>query len=400
MDLEYSEDEHRIADSLQRALAGEDRVAVARRAAATDVGFEEAERLALARGGWLRLAFDTERGGIGPGGVGTMLLGEACGRNLVTSPWLPDAIMAGGVLAEARRCAGEAASERLEAILDGAERIALATFEGDDDLSDRLATEAVALAGGGFRIDGTKSRVLAAAGVNALIVSATVRAEGGSTALFLVAADSPGLEVAHERMIDGRTLSRVVLSDVKVPRSARVDDGANGAALLSIARDRALLAAAAENLGAMQVLFDATLGHVRTREQFGQPIGRFQALQHRLVDLSIRLDEARALVTAAAIAVDESLAPGASPPEASGAVAAAWVQSLWSGRQIVEESIQMHGAIGMTDEYALGHYAKRIVLNEAFFGGAESHLTRFAALTAPPSAARAVGCQPGNCEQT
>ncbi len=427
MDLEYSEDERQIADGLQRALADEDRIAVARRSAATTLGYDESERMALARAGWLRLAFDAETGGFGRGGVGTMLLAEACGYNLVMSPWLPDAVLAGTILGEVRRGADAAANQWLEAILDGSQRVALASAEGDGDAPGvlasaegvdgapgALATRAVTLQDGGFRIDGTKTRVLAAAGVDALIVSATVRTEGTATGLFLVAAGAPGVKIGHERMIDGRVLSRVELSAVTVPRSARLDDGANGDALLAIARDRALLAAAAENLGAMQVLFDATLEHVRTRQQFGQPIGRFQALQHRLVDLSICLDEARALVTAAAIATDESSAPsgaiatdesgapGAPKRDASGAAAAAaaWIQSLWSGRRIVEESIQMHGAIGMTDEYALGHYAKRIVLNELLFGAVESHLARFAALTAPPPRTRTAGLKQPQCERT
>ena len=390
MDLEYSEDERQIAQGLQRAFDGEDRIVVARRAASAPLGYDEAERLTLARGGWLGLALGAEAGAIGRGGVGTMLLAEACGRNLAMSPWLPDAILAASLLAEARRGVDAAANSRLDAILNGEQRIALATSEGDDDDARApFATEAIAQPDGGFRIDGAKTRVLAAAGVDALIVSASVRAEGESAGLFLVAADAPGLTMVHERMIDGRVLTRVDLSAVGVAREARVDDGTNCARLLAIARDRALLAAAAENLGAMQVLFDATLAHVKTRRQFGQPIGSFQVLQHRLVDLSIRVDEARALVTAAAIAVDEAAEPGASPSDASVAVAAAWIQSLRSGRQIVEESIQMHGAIGMTDEYALGHYAKRIVLNEALFGAIEPHLTRFVSLSALPSRAGA-----------
>jgi acyl-CoA dehydrogenase len=191
-------------------------------------------------------------------------------------------------------------------------------------------------------------------------------------------------------MIDGRIVSSIRLTQVEVPQGARLDDGTDGAELLALARNRALLAGAAENLGAMQILFESTLDYVKTREQFGQPIGRFQALQHRLVDMSIRLDEAHVLVSAAAIALDESLADpavdeatvasSASPMAATAAIIGAWIQSLWSGRQILEESIQLHGAIGMTHEFAVGHYAKRILVNEILLGGADTHLARFQSL--------------------
>jgi alkylation response protein AidB-like acyl-CoA dehydrogenase len=399
MDLEYSADERQVEQALQRFFEGSDRVAIARRAGESSLGYDKVEHGRLADAGWFRLAFDTVLGGIGPGGAGTMLLAQACGRHLVTGPCLADLTMAGSVLAAVHERGHETAGARLDALLQGTERIALASGDGEFGgrsepdgssaamLADRTST-------GAWRLSGTRSRVVAGSGIDALVVSAPVNRGGNSSehspGLFLVPVDASGLQIEHERMIDGRIVSSIRLTQVEVPQGARLDDGTDGAELLALARNRALLAGAAENLGAMQILFESTLDYVKTREQFGQPIGRFQALQHRLVDMSIRLDEAHVLVSAAAIALDESLADpavdeatvasSASPMAATAAIIGAWIQSLWSGRQILEESIQLHGAIGMTHEFAVGHYAKRILVNEILLGGADTHLARFQSL--------------------
>lgn len=310
----------------------------------------------LADLGWLLLPYPEAAGGLGLGAAGVSAVMQGHGRGLLPTPYLPFIVMAGGALARCPR-----AADALAAVMAGERRVAAGFAVG------RPAAITAEPDGAGWRLGGTQPHVLAVDEADAVLVAARPGAEGG-TGLFLVGLDLPGVTVETYPLPDGRRAGRVILDGVALPAADRLDDG-DAAALLGDVETATLLAAAADNLGAMQVLYEETLAYAKLRKQFGRPIGSFQSLQFRLVDMWIKLDEVRSLVASAAAAGDG--------PEAAQLAVAAWIQSLWSGRSIGEEAIQLHGAIGMTEEHAAGRYVKRILVNELLFGAPERHFARY-----------------------
>ncbi len=203
--------------------------------------------------------------------------------------------------------------------------------------------------------------------------------DSGAVLFLDAAANGPALILrtgafTPKRMADGRA---AITGFAQGHEEARVlSAGERVEQALAVAKTAALAAASADMLGAMGVLFEQTLEYMRMRNQFGQPLARFQTIQFRLVDMSIRLEEARALSAAAASAIDERRT------DAGRLARAAWVQALWSGREIAQEAVQLHGGIGMTAECAIAPLVKRVLVNELIFGQAERHMADYRALSA------------------
>ena len=228
----------------------------------------------------------------------------------------------------------------------------------------------------GWILDGAKSHVLHGDSAGKLIVSARIggeRRDRQGIALFLVDADAPGIERRGYATQDGLRAAKIALSGVRV--ASRDALGAPGDALKTIEHvtDIALTALAAEALGAMAAAHETTLEYLKTRKQFGVTIGSFQALQHRAVDMLVELEQARSMALFATMMVDE---PDAA--ERSKAISAATVQIRRSGRYIGQQAVQLHGGIGMTLEYKIGHYFKRFTAMEAMFGDTDHHLAALA----------------------
>lgn len=311
----------------------------------------------LAELGWLYLPYPEEVGGLGLGTAGVSAVMQGHGRGLLATPYLPFAVMAGGVLARCPR-----GSHALAAVMEGEQRVTAAFAVG------AAPTLAAHPAGAGWRLVGACDHVLSVDEADAVLAVARI-GETEETGLFLVRTDAPGVTIMVQPLPDGRKAGRVGFDDVAVATIDRLDEDGEAEALLREVETEALLAAAADNLGAMQVLYEQTLDYAKLRKQFGRPIGSFQSLQFRLVDMWIKLDEVRSLVASAAAAPDRN--------EAGALAVAAWIQSVWSGRLIGEEAIQIHGAIAMTDEHAVGRYVKRILVNELVFGAPERHFSRY-----------------------
>lgn len=348
---------------------------VADNAGETDAGRLWARFLDL---GWFGLDLPEEKGGCGLGPAAAVAVMEAMGRGALASPYLAGSLFAGGILS---RCAD--AGEALDGLLRGRLRVAVQASLALPP-HDVAATE-IAAAGDGssLRLDGEALLVGWARTDAALVAAAAGERDGPALLLLLPVADMAGATVEPLAFADGGEGARLVLRDAAVPRGAALAGGDEGRAILDAARTGALLAAAADNLGAMQGLFDATLAYVKLRRQFGRAIGSFQALQFRLTDMWIKLDEARSLVMAATTALAHGEA------DAARLVAAAWIQGLWSGRMIAEEAVQMHGAIGMTQECAVGRAFRRMLVNETIFGGEDVHLRAYDRLTPAPAAPEA-----------
>lgn len=316
--------------------------------------------------GWLSLPYSEEVGGLGFGTPGVSEVMKGHGSGLLKTPYLPFVVLAGGVMA---RCPNGA--ERLAEVMAGELKIAPAFRTAGTERDGGTPKLVASKEADGFRINGGDVHVLAADEADAVLVPALI--EGTSeVGLFVVPLGEPGVTSRIHMLVDGRSAGYVSFADVSIASTARIDGGVDVRSVLDEVWAEALIAAAAENLGAMQQLYDQTLEYAKLRQQFGRPIGSFQSLQFRLVDMWIKLDEARSLVAAAASAQDDR--------EIASLAVAAWVQVLWSGRLIGEEAIQIHGAIGMTEEFAVGRYVKRMLVNELLFGAPERHLARYRSL--------------------
>lgn len=359
------EDRSLLADSINRfvddAYGPERRTAILK----SDEGFGRAEWATYAELGWLGIAIAEEHGGSGGGLAELAVLMRAAGRGLLMEPLLPTLVQAAAALA-----AGGSAEQRalwLPAIAEGRAIIAFAQDDAAQEGAPVIAVES----GDGYQLSGQRGFVLYGAVANRVMVKADL---AGRTALFLVAPDAAGVTMAHARSIDDRPVSDLSLDKVQVAASDRLP-GADDA-LLERLNQMAALAVCAEAVGAMEAANRLTLDYLKTRVQFGTTIGGFQVPQHRMVDMTLAAQEAAA-ITWAAIG-----AASINAPETHVLTAAAKARSAAAARLIGEQSIQLHGGIGMTEEYVIGHYYRRLMLLETLFGGAGVHLDRLGGWTA------------------
>lgn len=332
-------------------------------------GFSRQNWRTLAELGLLAMPFAERNGGLGGGRVETITVGEELGRGLCAEPYLTDILLAARLL----ESAGTDAQREtwLPRVIAGEARLALAHFEHQARFNPLYVRCAIRAEGDAGKLSGTKTFVLAGEGVDAYLVSARERGEPDDLdglSLWLVSADATGLDRRSYRLTDSS-----IACELRLHGAAAEKLAGGGRELLAIF-DEVRIAACAEMVGIMAVMFDATLEHVRTRKQFGQPIGGFQAIQHRMADLYVLLEQSRSQMLRAALTED-----GGTP---SAAIAGA--KSLVSANavRLGEECIQFHGGMGTTDELAIGHGHKRILLLATLLGDAETELARYARLAA------------------
>lgn len=371
MDFDLTDEQRLLKDSVERMVAERYGFEQRRAYLALPGGRDPALWAQCAELGLLGLPFAEEYGGFGGGAVETMLVMEAFGRGLVLEPYLSSVILGGGLVA----AAGDAAQKQaiLPALAEGRMQLAFAHLERQSryNLAD-IATTARA-DGAGFVLDGAKSVVLGGDTADRLIVSARIggaRCDADGIGLFLVAADAPGLTRRGYATQDGLRAAEITLAGT--PAAAL---GAPGSALGVMERivDRAIAALCAEAVGVMAAMHETTLEYLKTRKQFGRAIGEFQALQHRAVDMLVALEQARSMALFATV-----MAENEDAAERGRAIAAAKAQIGRSGRHIGQEAIQLHGGIGMTMEYKVGHYFKRMTMIDQCFGDADTQLARLA----------------------
>ena len=376
MDFDLNDEQRQLKDSVDRLLAdtyGD--LAVRMGYMKEPKGYKAALWQQYAELGLLGVPFAEEHGGLGQGLTETMIIAEAFGRALAIEPYLATVVLAGGVL----RHAGNTAllKELVPAIVEGKLTLALAHQERQArfDLAD-VATTARADGKGGYTLEGEKVVVLAGDSADKLIVTARVsgsRADRSGIGLFLVDAKANGITRRGYPTQDGQRAADVTLSAVRVGPEAVVAGPDKGLQVLEHATDEAIAALSAEAVGAMAGLHELTVDYLKTRKQFGVPIGSFQVLQHKAVDMLTALEEARSMAFYATMMAAE---PNAT--ERRKAIAAAKVQIGRSARFVGETAIQLHGGIGMTMEYKAGHYFKRLTMIDMAFGDSDHHLRELA----------------------
>ncbi|MDW8362342.1 MAG: acyl-CoA dehydrogenase family protein [Myxococcales bacterium] len=369
MDFDLTEEQRLLADAARRFVRHDSPVARARRMREDARGWEPDVWRKMGELGWLGLSLPERAGGAGGSMVDVMVLLEALGAGLVPEPYIASAVLA----AQAIRHAGDAdqQSRWLAPMIEGRTSLALAWMEPARRYALRPEGTVARREGNGYRLDGRKIWVDNGHAADALVVSAL--APDGPT-LFVVPRSAQGLAVTRRRTIEEQPSAEVRLDAVRVGAEDRL--GPEGSALPALERalDCAAAAAVAEGLGVAGAAFALTLSHLQTREQFGVKIGTFQVLQHRAVDMFVELEMLRSMAILAAVECENE-----HDDTRRGAVSAAKAQLSAGGRLVVQQAIQLHGGIGITDEHDVGLFFKRMTALAVLYGDETHHLERLAA---------------------
>jgi len=371
MDFDFSEEQQLLADSLRKYLGNEYGFEARKAAINSAAGISESAWSAFAEMGLTAIPFAEDDGGFGGGAVDLMSAMEACGEALVVEPLLDVVALAARLLARTGSAAQRAAV--LPGVIDGSRRIAFAYLERGRRYETAPANTTALRDGAGWRIEGEKTVVIGAPLAQHILVSAAT-ASGAS--LFMVDHAAAGVTLNAYRTVDGQRAADVRLAGVTVGADALIGAEGQAQAAIDEALDFATALLCADGVGAMQYACDATLEYLKTRKQFGTPIGAFQALQHRMVDMVMECEQARSMAILAACRIDG----GATPGDRARAVSAAKVRIADAARKISQEAIQLHGGMGMTEEMKVSHTFRRLTTIAQRFGDADHHLERYAAL--------------------
>jgi alkylation response protein AidB-like acyl-CoA dehydrogenase len=421
MDFNLTKEQEQLSDTIQRFVAKEYTVERRKAILASKEGFSREVWAKLGELGLLALQVPEEHGGMGAGAVEVLLTMNAIGKGLLLEPFLPSAILGTALVRELgspeqqrsilpRLAAGElivvpahgeaGARYDLERVATKATASVGATAAASNSATAAASNSATAAASNsataaasnsakaaasesGFVLEGNKTVVLHAPAADLLIVSARTSGKVDDEAgisLFVVPRDAPGVSLLAYPTMDGQRAADVTLHEVRVPRSSLL--GPLGGALPTLAAvfDLGLAALCAEAVGALQASLDATLEYTKTRKQFGQPIGKFQALQHRMADMFIHVEQARSMSYLAAMRCTDSDAAARRR-----AVSAAKVLVGQACRYVGQQSIQLHGGMGMTDELLISHHFRRLAAIELSLGDTEHHLEQFVRSAEPQS---------------
>jgi pimeloyl-CoA dehydrogenase small subunit len=372
MDFELSEDQRLLTDSVSRLLADTYGFAARRAYMAEPAGWSAKLWTQYAELGLLGLPIAEEHGGFGGGPVDVMLVMEQLGRVLALEPYLASVVLGATALKHAGSQAQKSAL--LPAIAAGTTKLAFAHGEQQSryDLTDVLTT--ATRNGAGWVLEGAKSVVLHGDCADRLVVSARTsgsRHDESGLSLFLIDANARGLARRGYALRDGTRAAELSLTAVPAEPLGPPD-----AALPIIRRviEAGISAMASEAVGAMETMYSMTLEYLKTREQFGKPIGQNQVMQHMAADMLIAMEQGRSMTMLAAMMVDE---PDAA--ERAHSIAMAKIGVGQSARKVSQSAIQMHGGIGMTEEYAVGHYFRRVMTFEHLWGDSAWHLAALAA---------------------
>ena len=372
MDFDLSEEQRLLKESVDGLLTDSYDFEQRRKYMKEKGGWSKAVWSKLAEQGLLGLPFAEEDGGFGGGGVETMIVMEALGRALVLEPYLATVVIGGGFLRHG--ASAEQRAAHVPGIVDGSKTFAFAQLEKNSryDLHD-VATSAKKK-GGAYVIDGEKFVVLNGENADTLIVTARTRGERrdrSGVGVFLVPSNAKGVTRKSYPTQDGLHAADISFTGVEVGADAAIGDPENALALIERVVDDARVALCAEAVGLMDESLKTTVEYIKTRKQFGVAIGTFQSLQHRASDMFVALEQARSMSMFATMAIDFD-----DPKERAKAVAAAKVQIGKSGKFVGQQSIQLHGGIGMTQEAKIGHYFKRLTMIENTFGDTDYQLRR------------------------
>ena len=368
MDFELDQDQQMLAKTVADFAKNESPVARFRQFRDDDVGYDPGAWRKMGKLGWMAVPFAESAGGLGGSFIDCAIILENLATTLVPEPYLASVILGGMTLARA----GNAVQHEtyLTPMIEGESTLALAWGEAQSRY-DVAAVETTATPdGASYKLSGEKVWVLNGHHAEHLIVSA--KAPGG-VSLFVVPRDADGVAITVAKTIDGHKAAFIRFDDVVVDENARLGEEGEGAAVLDRTMDYAAAAAVAEGVGIATTMLRMTLDYLGTREQFGVKIGSFQALQHRAVDMYAETELLRSISMASMVRADENDAQARRAD-----ISAAKYQLATGGIWVAQQSLQLHGGIGVTDEHDIGLYFKRMYALNALFGDQEHHTARFA----------------------
>lgn len=376
MDFNFTEEQDMVRDGLTRMVREQYDWETRRGVIESDSGWRPEIWAQLAELGILGMPFSEEDGGFGGGAVDAMVVMEEFGKGLVVEPFVPSVVCAGGFLKHAGTAAQK--EEYIGGIVDGSKIFAFAYAEprGRYDYADLETT--AKKDGSGYVLNGHKAVVVGAPWASHLIVSARTggdRRDREGISLFVVEKSANGVVTRDYPTVDGRQASEVYFENVSVPADALIGEEGGALPLIELVTDEAIAAQCAEACGAMKVAHAMTLEYSKQRKQFGVPIGSFQVLQHRLVDMYTEYEQSVSMTYLATLKLD------AGERERKLAVSAAKVRVGQAAHYIGQDAIQIHGGMGMTDELAIGGYFKRLTVFDSEFGNVDHHMKRHIALS-------------------
>lgn len=374
MDFNLTDEQQLLRDGINRFLGSRYDLESSRAAAKTGAGWQpEIWRALASELGILGATLPEEVGGIGGGATELMIIAEALGHALVIEPYVDAVVVAGGLL---HRAGGPTANAVLEQLIAGTVVVALAATEADSGERWQDATTLARPDGDGWVLSGGKIMVLGAPLATHLLITARIEGTDGLS-LFLVDSDAPGIQTHPYRTIDDRSAADIAFDGLRLAGTALLGEPGGAWPSVARARDEGAAAICAEAVGCMRKVLADTVEYCKQRQQFGQPIGSFQVLQHRMVDMYMEVEQSVAAVYLAVLNLDADQATRAR------AVSAAKATIGRAARMIGQQSVQLHGGMGMTEELAIGHYFKRLTAIQYEFGTTDYHLARYAELTRP-----------------
>ena len=378
MDFNYSNEQLGLQDTLRRFIDRDYGFERRRELARSALGFSPEAWAQYADLGLLSLPFPAEFGGLDGNAVDVMLVMEFAGRGLLLEPFVSTVVMCGGLIRDA------ASDELKRAILPrigaGEIKLALACYEAAGRYELSSVASAAVRSGDGWRLSGRKTVVLDAPSADYFLVSARTSGDAlhdHGIAVFLVSRKAAGVSILTYPTQSGGRAADVRLENVAVDASDLIGTPETGLAIVERAVDRGIAALCAEAVGIIAALNEATLNHLKTRKQFGVPIGNFQALQHRMADMFIAAEQARSMAVIAAVHADSDEA-GARRRAISGAKA--YIGQ--AARLVGQQAVQMHGAMGVVDDLIVSHYFKRLTMIDMSLGDVDFHLGRFSDMLA------------------
>ncbi len=374
MDFSLNEVQEMLADSIDKFIENEYAFDTRQKYAASESGYSDAVWNTFAELGWTAVPFSEADGGFDGDQRDIMVVMQCFGRGLIVEPYLANVVLAGGVL---KRVASAEQRERwLHPIIGGELQASLAFAEPQAryDLADVATTASENR--DGWILNGNKGFVLNGGTADLIIVPARTAGEQSDSkgiTLFAVSANADGVSLNAYPTVDGLRAAELTLDGVRVDSDCVLGDVGNGLAALDAAVDDATLAVCAEAVGIMQVLKDKTVEYSKSRTQFGVPIGSFQALQHRMVDMLTACEQAQSLLLWAAMTC------AAEDDQAKRAISSLKYLVSTSGQTLGEEAVQLHGGMGVTWDLDVAHYFKRLTAIGQLFGDADWHLDKLAA---------------------
>lgn len=343
----------------------------------SDKGYSEQCWALFAELGWLTVPFSESDGGFGGLATDLMVLLEEFGKAMVVEPFVPTAVLGGGLIAA---LGSEQHKENsLGSLMEGSLQLGAALYESDGRYNLASVSTSAKLDGDAYVVNGEKILVLNGESAQQLLV--TVRTSGAQRdeqgiSVLLIDASAEGVHRHTYTTVDGHRAAQISFKNVRVPVANLLGSEGEAFAAVSQVVDRATLCVSAEAVGALDMLLQKTVEYSKTRKQFGTAIGTFQALQHRMADMFIECQLARSIVMMAAMKLDSDI----SDVEKARAVSAAKSRVGRAIRKVGQEAVQLHGGIGITNELDVGHLFKRVTGIEALFGNSDFHTARFASL--------------------